>query len=308
MEKEVEDEMREMTLMQLKEIIPMNVVRDATVKSAGFLDVTYGDCNFVFIRGERNIEELNGNKNISAVFVAEDMVKNIDNGSIGIVVSDNPERLFYEVHNKLVDIGFYGEDVENSIGKTAIIDASVRIAAKNVIIGENVIIEPNVTIMENVKIGNNCYIGAGTVIGARTFKYYKDEKVKINMKRVGWVEISDNVEIISNSCIEPGIIDNTVIGEHSVINSLVNIGHGVKLGKNVIVSTGVVIAGSTVVDDYVWIGLNSTIKQKLHIGKKAYVCMGSVVSKDVKAGQKVSGNFAVEHSKNVANVKRISQM
>lgn len=297
--------MKEITLTQMGKIIPMNIVRDAVIKSAGFLDITYGNYNFVFIRSEENIKDLAKNSNISAVFTTESIARKIDDEKIGIVVSNNPERLFYEIHNKLASMTFYGDDVPNSIGQTAVIDKSVKIADKNVIIGENVTIEPNVNIMENVKIGNNCYIGAGNVIGARTFKYYRDGEVKIHMKQVGWVEIQDNVDITSNSCIESGLIDNTIIGEGSVINSLVNVSHGVKIGKNVVVSAGVVIAGATVIEDDVWIGLNVAIRQKIHVGKKAYICMGSVVSKDVREGQKVSGNFAIEHTKNIAHLKGI---
>ncbi|MBD5136080.1 MAG: UDP-3-O-(3-hydroxymyristoyl)glucosamine N-acyltransferase [Lachnospiraceae bacterium] len=297
---------KETTLSSLKEKFSIKVVRDAVIKSAGFLDATYGDGNFVFLNEEKYIPSLLNNPNISAVFTTDKIAEQIECDKIGIVVSHNPEKLFFEVHNKLAESGFYGEDIKNSISRTANIADNVYVAPKNVIIGENVVIEPNVTILEHVKIGNNCYIGAGTVLGSRIFKYYRDEYVTIHMNQVGWVDIRDNVEIISNACIEQAIIDNTIIGENTMVNSLVNVGHGVKIGKGVAISTGSVIAGSTEVGDGVWIGLNATIKPKLHIGDKAYICMGAVVSKDVGPGEKVSGNFAVEHAKNMANVKRIA--
>ena len=298
--------MNETALSSLEEKFSMKVMRDAVIKSAGFLDAVYGDSNFVFLRNEKYISSVLNNPDISAVFTTEEIAARIKSDNIGIVVSDNPEKLFFEVHNYLVEEKFYGEDIENSISRTAVIADNVYIASNNVIIGENVVIEPNVSILGHVKIGNNCYIGAGTVLGGRGFKYYRDADVTIHMQQAGWTDIGDNVEILSNTCIEQGIIDDTVIGENTMISSHVTISHGVKIGRGSAISAGAALAGAVEVDDGVWIGLNASVKQKVRIGEKAYICMGAVVTKNVEPGQKVSGNFAVEHEKNIANVKQIA--
>ena len=298
--------MGQIKLSQLRQYIDVCIVRDAVIESIGFLDINYSNKDLIYVSDDNDICLIQDNKRVSAMIVSESMLGKITKDTLGIIVSDNPKKLFFEIHNKLVDIKFYHKDIVNRIDASASVSDQVYIAPKNVIIGKNVVIEPNVTINENVIIGNNCHIGAGTVIGSKLFKYYRDSECNIPMKSAGWVVISDCVDIISNVCVEAGIVDDTIIGKNSVINSLVNVGHSVKIGNNVAVSAGSVIAGSTIVEDDVWIGLNATIRQKIHIGKSAYVCMGAVVSKDVQAGGKVSGNFAVEHSKNIANVKKIA--
>lgn len=298
--------MNETALSSLAEKFSMKVVRNAVIRSAGFLDAVYGDGNFVFLRDEKYIPSVLNNPDISAVFTTDRIAALIENDDIGLVVSDNPEKLFFEVHNYLVEEKFYGEDIENSISQTAVIADHVYIASKNVIIGEHVVIEPNVTILGHVRIGNHCYIGAGTVLGGRGFKYYRDAGATMHMQQAGWTNIGNNVEILSNTCIERGIIDDTVIGENTMISSHVTISHGVKIGRGSAISAGVSLAGAVEVEDGVWIGLNASVKQKVRIGEKAYICMGAVVTKNVEPGQKVSGNFAVEHEKTIVNVKQIA--
>jgi len=45
----------------------------------------------------------------------------------------------------------------------------------------------------------------------------------------------------------------------------------------------------------VWIGPNSTISDHISIGNSAIITLGSVVCKNVKSKQTVTGNFALEH-------------
>jgi UDP-3-O-[3-hydroxymyristoyl] glucosamine N-acyltransferase len=43
----------------------------------------------------------------------------------------------------------------------------------------------------------------------------------------------------------------------------------------------------------------------LTIGKKASISLGSVVTKDVKEGNRVSGNFAIDHDRFIAFIRSI---
>jgi UDP-3-O-[3-hydroxymyristoyl] glucosamine N-acyltransferase len=78
----------------------------------------------------------------------------------------------------------------------------------------------------------------------------------------------------------------------------VHVAHNTVIGANCRVVAGAVICGSCQIGDEVWVGPNAVISHGLTVGDGAYVCLGSIVVSNVPAGQKVSGNFAVEHAKN----------
>lgn len=226
----------------------------------------------------------------------------------GCIVTGNPEQLYYYIHNYLAEnTEFYGKDKENRISASARIASNVSIADKNVEIGENVFIEPNVVILENVTIGNNVHIGAGTILGERGFQYYNDGDTLHYVAHTGSVIIEDNVDIYCNCVVYKGLVNDTVIRKGAKINSLCNVGHGVHIGENSLISAGALLAGSSIIGENVWVGLNGTVKQRVTLGNDAYVCMGAIVTKDVPAGQKVSGNFAVEHQKQVKHLKYMMQ-
>lgn len=298
-----------MKLSELVKIIKKGEVRsDAEFLCLDFIKSIYGAKNLVFIKEEQYLRELEGRNNIAAVITTPEIATHIPLDRYGCIVSDEPELLYYDIHNYLAKhTEFYGKDKKNRVSASARIASNVYIADKNVEIGENTVIEPNVVILENVTIGNNVYIGAGTILGERGFQYYNDNGKLCYVEHVGRVIIEDDVHIYCNCVIYKGLVNNTTIKTGARINSLVNVGHGVHVGENAIISAGALLAGSSIIGENVWVGLNGTVKQRITLGDDAYVCMGAVVTKDVPPGQKVSGNFAVEHEKQVKNLKHILQ-
>lgn len=93
-------------------------------------------------------------------------------------------------------------------------------------------------------------------------------------------------------------------GANSKLDAKVHIGHGTVLGKRVLVPSGAHIAGNCIVGDDVWVGVNATVSNRISIGDGARVSLGSVVTKDVPAGQTVTGNFAIDHKKFLSNLKK----
>jgi UDP-3-O-[3-hydroxymyristoyl] glucosamine N-acyltransferase len=83
---------------------------------------------------------------------------------------------------------------------------------------------------------------------------------------------------------------------------LVKISHGVAIGRQSLIISNAYIAGRAKVGDCVYIGPQSTIGH-VKIGDGAFITMGSVVVSNVKKGEKVSGNFAIEHSRNMQIIK-----
>lgn len=188
-------------------------------------------------------------------------------------------------HNAFID--------ENVIlGDNVAVGPSTYIG-KGVIIGNNVVIGSGVSLVE-CKIDDNCVIHTGVKIGQDGFGFTLDEQKQIKkIKQVGKVVIGKNVEIGANTCIDRGALDNTVIGDNTKIDNLVQIGHNVVIGKNCFICGQVGIAGSTVVGDYVMIGGQAGVSGHIEIGDMVQIAAKSAVINDLKAGEKVGGYPAI---------------
>lgn len=135
--------------------------------------------------------------------------------------------------------------------------------------------------------------GVGCVIGGMGFGYeYTEDGHIIPMPHLGNVVIEDGVALHNNVCIDRAVVGSTVIGAGSKIDNLVHVAHGVKIGKNCLIVSGVVFGGSVEVGDYCFIGMNASIRQKVRIGKNCVIGAGAVVTKDVPDGQIWIGNPA----------------
>ncbi len=116
-------------------------------------------------------------------------------------------------------------------------------------IGEECTIYPNATIMENTVIGNRVIIHPNAVIGSDGFGYVFEEGRHNKIPLVGKVLIEDDVEIGAGVTIDRATTGATVIGKGTKIDNLVQIGHNVRIGSNVILVAQVGIAGSSHIGD-----------------------------------------------------------
>lgn len=148
--------------------------------------------------------------------------------------------------------------------------------------GENATIHPYVCIYPNVRVGKNVIVYSGAVIGSDGFGFAKNEQGKWEkFPHIGGVVIGDDVEIGSNTVIDRGTLDNTIIGQGTKINNLCHIGHNVEIGKNCIIGVGSYLGGSSKVGNDSWIALGAIIRNGIKVGKNVMVGMGSVVTKDI---------------------------
>ena len=110
---------------------------------------------------------------------------------------------------------------------------------------EGIIVQPKlIRDIKNITIGKNCNIGFGTVIGKDGFGFDEiDGKLIRNEHKFG-VVIGDDVEIGANCNIDRGRWRDTVINNGTKIDSLVHIGHNVKVGENCIIGPHVTLGGS----------------------------------------------------------------
>lgn len=180
------------------------------------------------------------------------------------------------------------------IGKDAEIGEGSHIAAGAVIgagvrIGRNCTIAAGATV-QYALIGNNVIIHPGARIGQDGFGYAPGPRPgMIKIVQIGRVIIQDNVEIGANTTIDRGTMDDTVIGEGTKIDNLVQIGHNVRIGRHCGIVSKVGIAGSTKIGDGVMIGGASAINGHINIGDGVQIAAFSGVVGSIPPGEKYGG-------------------
>ena len=183
------------------------------------------------------------------------------------------------------------------IGDNAVIGDGCRIGANTVIehdcrIGNGVRIENNASIAYAV-IGDGCYIYSGARIGQDGFGFQMMGGQHHRIPQLGRVIIGNDVEIGANACVDRGALDDTVIGDGSRIDNLVQIAHNDKLGRGCVIVAQVGIAGSCTLGDYVVLGGQVGLADHLNIGSGAQIAAQSGAMRDVEAGAVVMGSPCV---------------
>lgn len=177
-----------------------------------------------------------------------------------------------------------------SVGSGAIICAG-SVVAHHCHVGRGSYIGPRATV-QHALIGDNAILHAGVAIGQDGFGFAMGPQGHLKVPQLGKVVIQDNVEIGAGTCVDRGTTRDTIIGEGTKIDNLVQIGHNVEIGRHCIIVGHVGIAGSSVLEDFVAIGGQSGIAGHLRIGMGAQIAAASNVKDDVPAGARWAGTPA----------------
>jgi len=175
-------------------------------------------------------------------------------------------------------------------------------------IGSGSVIGPNAVIGPGVRIGRDCAIGAGTtlshaLVGNRVILHpgarlgqdgfgFAMGATHLKVPQIGRVIVQDDVEIGANTTIDRGASRDTVIGEGTKIDNLVQIAHNVVIGRHCVIVSGVGISGSTTLEDYVVLGGQVGVVGHLRIGRGAQIAGSSNVNRDVPPGSRWGGTPA----------------
>lgn len=200
----------------------------------------------------------------------------------------------------------------SSIGRNCQIFANVVIG-DNVIIGDNVTIYPNVTIYDKVTIGDECVFHSGAVIGSDGFGNAQDEKRHYNrIPQIGGVVIGNKVEIGSNTTVDCGTFQPTIIKDGARIDNLVQIAHNVEIGAHTGIASQVGIAGNTKIGNYCMLGGNAGIADHVEICDYTVIGASSNVGKNItKPGLYSCGMTAMEYkdwAKAYVHLRNIDKM
>ena len=182
--------------------------------------------------------------------------------------------------------------------------------SETAVVGEDACIEPGCVIGHHVVIGDHARILAGTVIknavigdwflaneyaavGTNGFMMEKDEAGnKLRVPTLGCVVIGDYVEVGAHSVVCCGVGGETVIEDHAKISALVNIAHDVIIHRNASITAGCVIGGFAEIGERVFLGINSTLKNRIQVGAGSLIGMGAAVIHPVGSEVTAAGNPA----------------
>jgi UDP-3-O-[3-hydroxymyristoyl] glucosamine N-acyltransferase len=192
------------------------------------------------------------------------------------------------------------------IGPFVVLGRNVRLGARcrlaqgvslgdGVVVGDDTIIGPGVVCHAGSTLGSRVVLKAGAVIGGDGFGYLSDGKQHTRIPHVGGCILEDEVEVGSNTCIDRGSIDDTVIGRGTKLDNLVQVGHNVRIGERCLIMAGVGIAGSTRVGNDVILAGHVGVTDHLVIGDRARIAAKSAIFGDVPAGTSFSGHPARPH-------------
>ena len=179
-------------------------------------------------------------------------------------------------------------EADVDIGPLAVIDSGARVGARTALgphvvvgagakIGADCVLHSRVSIRERVQIGDRCVIQDGAVIGSDGFGFaHRDDGTHEKIPQVATVVIEDDVEIGANTTIDRPAVGETRVKAGTKIDNLVQIAHGVVVGRNSLLAAQVGIAGSTIVGDNVMLGGQ--------VGVAGHVTIGDGVKASAKTG------------------------
>jgi len=228
------------------------------------------------------------------------------------IVSPRAQELFvellhrlYPANTKAVFAGVLGQSAPPHCEDGVVLGANVVIGP-NVEIGSGTIVGPNTVIGAGVAIGRDCIIGSnctidcayigdrvvlqpGVRIGTEGFGWLDFTRTNRKVPQLGRVVLQNGVEIGANSTVDRGALGDTVIGENTKIDNLVQVGHNCRIGRNCLIAAFAGISGSTVIEDGVLLGGGAATAGHLTIGRGSVIYAWGGVTRDVPPGSRFAG-------------------
>jgi UDP-3-O-[3-hydroxymyristoyl] glucosamine N-acyltransferase len=192
-----------------------------------------------------------------------------------------------------------------SVGPFAVIGDGARIGARSVVhahvvigrqveIGEDCVLHVRVSIRERIRLGNRVVLQDGVVIGSDGFGFARrPDGTHHKIPQIGGVVIEDDVEIGANAAVDRPAVGRTRIGAGTKIDNLVQIAHGVTIGRNVLLAAQVGVAGSVTIEDDVTLAGQVGVAGHITVGKGVIATAQTGIPNSVEPGAFISGYPAI---------------
>jgi len=278
-----------------------------------------GPCDLTFLES-RNFLSAAGATHAGACLTTAALAKELPE-HVAVLTVREPYRAFVVAARELFPHALRPSSLSERGNRTgAHVDPSARMEDGVVVdpgavigaraeIGAGSVIGANAVVGEDVRIGRDCSIGAGTTIsnsligdrvilhpgcklGQDGFGFVMGGGGHLKIPQVGRVIIQDDVEIGAGTTIDRGAIRDTIVGEGTKIDNLVQVGHNVSIGRHCIVVAQTGISGSSTLEDFVVLGARVGLNNNVTIGEGAQIAAVSVVHGNVPPGARWGGTPA----------------
>jgi UDP-3-O-[3-hydroxymyristoyl] glucosamine N-acyltransferase len=224
-----------------------------------------------------------------------------------LLISEDPFADFNKINIHFTNLYNFKQNLhDTAIGENTFIHPSAVIG-NGVEIGKNCHICPNVVIADRTIIGDNVIIQSNTVIGGDAFYYRKLHGNYDRLISVGNVIIENNAEIGNGCTIDRGVTASTIIGEGSVLDNQIQIGHDTILGKKVLIASLTGIAGCCVIEDEVIIWGQVGMASGVRVEKGTVILGQTGVNKSLKKGT-YFGPIAQEFKEYLRNEVKVKNL
>jgi UDP-3-O-[3-hydroxymyristoyl] glucosamine N-acyltransferase len=164
------------------------------------------------------------------------------------------------------------------------------------VIGDDCVVHARASIRERVVIGNRVVVQDGAVIGSDGFGFARrPDGTHHKIPQVGGVVVEDDVEIGANTTIDRPAVGETRIGAGTKIDNLVQVAHGVQIGRDVLLAAQVGIAGSSTLEDRVTLAGQVGVAGHLTVGAGVIATAQSGIPNSVEPGAFISGYPAIDN-------------
>lgn len=272
---------------------------------------TAGESDLCFHEGEPE-QAAHVSPAAAACFVSEAASKHLPDG-VAALVCQWPRLMHARAASRLVELrgwetGAPAISAEAAIHETARVAPGVVLAdgaaiGEGAILGANCVIGPGVQIGRNTVVGagatvmcalvgDNVSIGAGARIGEPGFGTMAGPEGAESAPQFGRVIIQDHARIGSNTCIDRGAFEDTVIGERTKIDNLCQIAHNVTTGRSVVIAAFGGISGSVTLGDGAMLGGRVGVADHVNVGNGSSLAASAGVFRDVPDGETWGGTPA----------------
>jgi len=179
------------------------------------------------------------------------------------------------------------------IGDRTVLHAHVVIGP-DATVGADSVFWPHVVVRERCRIGSRVIAHPQVTIGSDGYGYRFADGRHHKIPQTGIVRIEDDVEIGAGSCIDRAKVGETVIGQGTKIDNLVQIAHNVQVGPHCLLVAQVGLSGTVKLGQYVVLGGKAGVREHVNVGDGVRVAGGGALWQDAPAGATLGGNPACD--------------